>query len=38
VPIDKAREDVARSMADQFDSRGRETQKKERDRSNAIGL
>jgi hypothetical protein len=37
VPLDKARENVARSMADQFDSRGRETPK-ERERSNVLGL
>lgn len=38
VPHDQAREKVARSMADQFDSRGREMQKQERERSNALGL
>jgi hypothetical protein len=38
VPLAKARENVARSMSNQFDSRGRETQKQERERSNALGL
>ena len=38
VPIDKARENAARSMSDQFDSRGREMPKQDRERSNAIGL
>lgn len=38
VPLDKARENVARSMSEQFDSRGREMQKPERERSNTLGL
>jgi hypothetical protein len=37
VPVEKARENAARSMAEQFDSRGREVPK-ERERSNALGL
>jgi hypothetical protein len=35
VPLDKARENAARSMTQQFDSQGREITK-ERDRSNAL--
>jgi hypothetical protein len=37
VPLDKARENAARSMSKQFDSRGRDVSK-EHERSNGLGL
>jgi hypothetical protein len=38
MPLDQAREKVARSMTEQFDSRGRETHKQERERSDFLSL
>jgi hypothetical protein len=38
VPLDQAREKAARSMSEQFDNRGREVRKQERERSDLISL
>jgi hypothetical protein len=38
VPLDKARENVAHSMAGQFDSRGKVMQREERQQSIGLGI
>jgi hypothetical protein len=38
VPLDKARENVARTMGEQFDGRGKEVQRRERDQSLGLGM